>query len=239
MTYRDDRDALLHRVDALEDELERTRREADKLRVDNERLRQPPEPVPAEPDETVETEPAEPLKAESRALVKLPRPSPRGWRAIGAGIASALPWLAAAVVAGPALWMLPAAAATAVAAGAALLRFGPRAPRIRTLLPFDQASLHVLVAQRRRAIVVKLDVRFTPLPSGSQRKAITAQLARAGLRPSWTDGVLTVSSRRLRASNKLDLVPPTAIDAFVQRAVGALADLPGVEIASVVARSGS
>jgi hypothetical protein len=236
VTYRDDRDALLHRVDALEDELERTRREAEKLRADNARLRRPPE---TEPAETVETEPVEPVKTESRALVKLPRPSPRSLRALGAGIASALPWLAAAVVAGPALWMLPAAVGTAVAAGAALLRFGPRPPRIRTLLPFDQASLHELVAQRRRAIVVKLDVRFTPLPSGSQRKAITAQLARAGLRPAWTDGVLTLSSRRLRAPNKADLVPPAAIDAFVQRAVGALGDLPGTVIASVGARAGS
>lgn len=238
MTYRDDRDALLHRVDALEGELERTRREAEQLRADNARLKQPTEPAPAEPAEPAEpVEPVEPVPF--RVLVKVPRPSTRGWRVIGVGVASTLGWLTAALVAGPALWMLPVAAATAIVAGAALLRFGPVPPRFQTHLPFDHASLNELVSQRRRGIVVKLDVRFAPLPTGSQRKAITAQLSRVGLRPSWTGGMLTLSSRRLRSRKKSELVEPSAIDAFAQRALAALGDLTGIEIASIVARTGS
>lgn len=227
MTYRDDRDALLHRVDALEDELERTRREAEQLRADNERLRSPPAPVERAPQRELP----------SRALVKLPEPKPRGRLAIGAGLASLLPWIGVALAAGPTVWMLSAAAATAVVAAATMLWAADRPPRVKTLLPFDHASLAKLVTQARRSIVIKLDVRFAPLPTGAQRKAITGQLARAGLRPSWTDGVLTLSSRRLRGAKQA--VEPSPIYAFVHRALGALGDLTGIEITSVVARAGS
>ncbi|HEY5934301.1 MAG TPA: hypothetical protein VIU61_06700 [Kofleriaceae bacterium] len=220
MTYRDDRDALLHRVDALEDELERTRREAEQLRADNEKLRTPSAPAPIEPPP-----PPEP----TRALVKRRVPLTREGLGFLAALAGLVPWLAVAVAAGPALWMLPAAVATSVLAAVATR--WTRSSRVDTLLPFDHASLNRLVSQNRRAVVVKLDVRFDPLPNGSQRKAIKSQLARAGLRPSWADGVLTLSSRRLRAA------PP--IHAFVQRALGALGDLTGIEIVSVVARAGS
>ena len=219
MTYRDDRDALLHRVDALEDELERTQREAEQLRADNEKLRTPPAPVePAPPEPT-------------RALVKRHVPLTREGLGVLAAAGSLVGWLVVGVAAGPALWMLPATAATALLAAATAMWTRTRTSRLATGLPFDHASLKRLVSQNRRALVVKLDVRFDPLPSGAQRKAITSQLARAGLRPTWVDGVLTLASRRLRAT------PP--IHAFVQRALGALSALTGVEIVSVVARAGS
>jgi hypothetical protein len=230
--YRDDREALLQRAEALERELARAREEAAALREENRGLRErAPAPPAPEPEP-----PAPPVPA-------LARP---GRLDQGAFLGTLAVWAVVAAFVGGTAWLVPIAVTTAVVAGLALRR-NP-APRRRTParalpaeLPVDRRAHAELLATRRKTLNVQIDVRFAAPLAPTQRAEIEQALAAANLAARWDQDTLQLRSRRLRVARKTDeglVRDPSPIAGYCEDAFAALARVHrDREIVSVTPRA--
>lgn len=188
--YRDDRDALLERAEALARDNQRLERENQELRG----------------------KAAEPMRVQ---LVEVPAsesPAARGngWLIAG-GIGAAAAWLVLLAGVATTVVYLAALLATALVVGTIWERWRERRARTRARqrrlpggLPIDKRAYQELLATPRKTVNVLLDVTFAVNLAPTQRSDVEQSLAGADLAARWERETLQVRSRRLRIARKGD-----------------------------------
>lgn len=200
MSYRDDSEALLQRVEALERELAQAREESSAAQT--KLILFLAQQAAADADQKVEAEmaaePAPPL-----ALVAVDREKEkRSFKPLVAAGAAALGWTVLAAVVGAATWMLPAVVVSAAVAARLAKRdhvrvvLGELEKRWPTL-PIDQATYRELLALPRRTVVVRVAVAFEQQPSRGDREKIKQRVKALGA-VSWEQATMTIASGTLR-----------------------------------------
>jgi len=233
VSYRDDREALLMRAEALE-------RELAKVRADNERLQQEARAAEqaeaAADDEAPDPAPATALvpvaPPSALALARVPVPPGRAerTRATWAAGLVGLAWSALALALGTAPWMVPVSIASVLGAAWFALGAGSwvatRALRTRwPSLPIELAAYRELITRERRSVVVQLDVSFARPISRADRERVRQQLRGAGA-IRFDGGNVTITSATLRTRKSPDgTFDPAPIRAFCDRAFDRLAEL--------------
>jgi hypothetical protein len=194
MSYRDDREALLHRTEALERELTQTREQLATRTAENEQLQ-----LAVARAEADEPEPPAPEAPRALVLAQPIRPDRNvaGWL-VGAA------WTVGALAIGVTSWMVPAAVVTTLGIGWLANRWragglGRRLGREWPSLPIDAALYGELLSFERRSVVVRIEVGFAAIPNASDRTRIRKRLQGAGAL-GWEQGALTITSRTLRPS---------------------------------------
>jgi hypothetical protein len=216
MAFRDDRDALLHRAEALGRESDRARHEAAELRAENDRLREENERLRARIPEP----PAPALEVTAPPAPARPGRSWRAAAAAGAGLAT----FAVALAVAPALSVIPAGVGAAWLGRAAWRRWSARRRRDPDALPVDQGAYAELLATPRHTVVVQIDARFATRLVPDQRRQALQVVTRAGLRAHWEDDLLIVRSRRIRLRRPRSAPhDPGAIARFCEAAFARLA----------------
>jgi hypothetical protein len=230
MSYRDDREALLQRVEALERELAQTREERGAARDElalvlaKQALQEAERVVEDEADEQP------PVPSPPLALVAVHRDREhRSLQPLIAASVVALGWTVLAVAVGAAAWMLPAVVISA--AGAARLA---QRDHVRVVvgelekrwpsLPIDQDTYRELLALPRRTVVVRVAVAFEKLPSRGEREKIKQRVKGLGA-VTWEQATLTIASGTLRTSKgKADrwAFDPEVLRAYCARVFDAL-----------------
>lgn len=218
--YRDDRDALLERADALARDNERLEREARELREENQELRArvPDEAEAPAPKPVVE-------------LVEVPKERGATWLVLGI-VGTAAAWIIYLVGAATAVWGFISLIATALLVGtfwerARERRAAARArrPRLPGALPVDKRAYEELLATRRKTVNVQLDVTFATPLAATQRAGVEQSLAGAGLAARWDRDILQVRTRRLRivrGRGDSAVRDPSPINEWCERAFAAL-----------------
>lgn len=221
VTYRDDREALLMRAEALERELAIARADNERLQREAEAEAEAEQPAPPPPPTTTTT-----------ALVPSPPapvvPRPSRTQAIGAAGVVGAAWSALALAAGAATWMVPAAVASVLGAAWLAPRAGAWLAGRRLCarwptLPIDAAAYRELTTHPRRRVVVQIDVTFARPPARTEHRALRDKLRTTG-NISFDAATLTISSGTLR-TRRDGIFDPTPIREFCARAFDRLAVL--------------
>jgi hypothetical protein len=212
--YRDDRDALLERADALARENQRLERENEALRA------RAAEPAPPAQVQMVEVPAGEAPATGGNGLVIL------------GGICAAVAWLVLLAGVETIMVYLAALIATAMVVGTIWERWRERraVARARRRLPsgalsIDKRAYQVLLETRRKTVNVLLDVTFAVNLAPTQRAQVEQSLAAADLAARWDRETLQVRSRRLRIVRKGEggaVRDPTPITEWCELAFAAL-----------------
>ncbi|MDX2093559.1 MAG: hypothetical protein SFX73_37300 [Kofleriaceae bacterium] len=203
MTYRDDREALLHRVEALERELAQAREESQAAQTKLLRLVAKQAAAERAVEEEAAAEQAH-VPAPPLALVAVESQREKSsLHPFMAAATVAAGWTLIAAAVGAAVWMLPAvvisAAVAARLAGSGdhvqvvLGELEKRWPSLR----IDHDTYRDLLALPRRTVVVRVAVAFEKQPSRGDREKIKQRVRALGS-ATWDQATMTIASGTLR-----------------------------------------